>query len=83
MPNYLNIGDTSGCLEVIGMFLESEEDLQETFQQWAEEEWNYYLNQSKSDIDFKKKYGLTENENKKFLSKAKMPRSFVGNRDIC
>ena len=27
MANYLNIGDISGCLEVIGMFLESEDDL--------------------------------------------------------
>lgn len=78
MPNYLNIGDTSGCLEVIGMFLESEDDLQETFQQWAEEEWNSYLYRSDYEIDFKKKYGLTENENKKFLTKAKMPKSFVG-----
>lgn len=78
MPNYLNIGNTSGCLEVIGMFLESEDDLQETFQKWAEEEWNSYLYRSDSEIDFKKKYGLTENENKKFLSKAKMPKSFVG-----
>lgn len=79
MPNYLNIGDTSGCLEVIGMFLEAEDALQETFQKWAEEEWNSYLYRSDSEIDFKKKYGLTENENKKFLSKAKMPKSFVGN----
>ena len=80
MANYLNIGDISGCLEVIGMFLESEDDLdlKETFQQWAEEEWNSYLYRSDSEIDFKKIYSLTENENKKFLSKAKMPKSFVG-----
>ena len=78
MQNYLKMGDTSGCLEVIGMFLESEEDLQETFQQWAEEEWNSYLYRNDSEIDFKKKYGLTENENKKFLTKGKMPKSFVG-----
>ena len=31
MPNELHIGDTSGCLEVIGDFAESEKDLQETF----------------------------------------------------
>lgn len=77
MQNYLNIGDVSGCLEVIGDFLESENDLQETFQQWAEEEWDEHLNCSDSDIDFKTYYNLTEAENKKFFRRGKMPKSFV------
>lgn len=77
MEKHLNIGDTSGCLEVIGLFPEAEDDLKETFHQWAEEEWNLYLFQNDSKVGFKKKYGLTENENKKFLSKAKMPKSFI------
>ncbi len=54
MANYLNIGDVSGCLEVIGGFAESENDLQETFQQWAEKEWEDHLYRSDSAIDFKK-----------------------------
>lgn len=78
MSNYLNIGDTSGCLEVIGDFTESENDLQETFQQWAAEEWEKHLYSSDSNIGFKNYYGLTEAENKKFLSRGKMPKSFVG-----
>lgn len=77
MSNYLNIGTTSGCLEVIGDFRESENDLQETFQQWAEKEWNDHLYRSDTNIDFKSYYGLTEAESKKFLSRGKMPKSFV------
>lgn len=78
MANYLNIGDVSGCLEVIGGFTESENDLQETFQQWAEKEWEDHLYRSDSSIDFKSYYGLTEVESRKFLDKEKMPKSFVG-----
>lgn len=51
MSKILNIGDKSGCLEVIGGFTESEYDLQETFYQWAENEWNRNLYSSPSNID--------------------------------
>lgn len=78
MSNYLNIGDVSGCLEVIGGFSESEDDLQETFQEWAQKEWEDNLHCSYLNKSFKSYYGLTESENKKFLSKGKMPKSFVG-----
>lgn len=77
MPNYLNIGDVSGCLEVIGGVLESEDDLQETFQQWAEKEWDDNLYHNDSNINFKTYYGLTKAENKKFLIRGKMPKSFL------
>lgn len=78
MKQYLNIGDVSGCLEVIGMFNESEEDLQETFRQWAEEEWNACLNRNDLDPpEMKKRFSLTKNEYEKFENNGKMPKSFV------
>lgn len=78
MSNYLNIGEVSGCLEVIGEFLESENELQETFCQWAEEEWEYYVSHTDSNIDFRTHYELTKQEKKLFLNREKMPESFVG-----
>lgn len=77
MPNYLNIGDISGCLKIIGDFEESEDDLQETFQLWAEKEWNNYLYRSDANIDFKTYYGLSDAEYKKFIARREMPKSFV------
>ena len=43
MENELKVGDKYGCLEIIGDCKEAENDLQETFSQWAESEWNEYL----------------------------------------
>ncbi len=74
----INIGDVSGCLEVIGDCIEAEKDLQETLYQWAEEEWckfdNWY---SYENSDFKKKYKLDNAESQIYDAKGHMPESFV------
>ena len=80
MENELKVGDKYGCLEIIGDCKEAENDLQETFSQWAESEWNEYLYDGEmnfSDVDFKSYYSLNTNELKSYENKEAMPKSFV------
>ena len=61
----INIGDVSGCLEIIGDCVEAENDLQESINQWAQEEWckfdSWYLSEN---LSFKIKYKLDKAESK-------------------
>lgn len=77
MAKHLNVGDVSGCLEIIGACDEAENDLQETFYQWAENEWDYYLYHREDYIDFKADYALNTMEVKSYENKEAMPKSFL------
>lgn len=81
MAMEMNIGEVSGCLEVIGDCTESEMDLQETIYQWAEEEWNrfenWYSTYDLKNEGFKSYYRLNKTESKLYVEKGTMPQSFV------
>ena len=74
----INIGDVSGCLEIIGDCVEAENDLQESINQWAQEEWckfdSWYLSEN---LSFKIKYKLDKGESKIYDARGVMPESFV------
>ncbi len=78
MATNINIGDVSGCLEIIGDASESEYDLQETISQWAEDEWRRFDNWYSFDSgDFKTHYKLNKTESRTYDAKDVMPSSFV------
>lgn len=74
----IKIGDISGCLEIIGDCIESENDLQETINQWAEKEWYKFEDwHTLKYMDFKTKYKLNKQESQIYDARGTMPKSFV------
>lgn len=75
----MNIGDVSGCLEVIGNCAEANFDLQDIVKEWAEKEWNKFSDWSKWDYNgnFKTYYKLTKLESELYDAEQIMPESFV------
>lgn len=73
----IKIGDVSGCLEIIGDCIESENDLQETIIQCAEEEWYKFEEYASVTVEFKTKYKLSKEEAKIYDARGKMPKSFI------
>lgn len=79
MAKNLNTGDISGCLEVIGICNEVENEIKEVMQQWAQEEWCCKFEDvfSFDAESFEKKYGLNKEESKRYVAKEIMPESFT------
>lgn len=75
----MNIGDISGCLEVIGNCDETIADIQEISRKLAEKEWNKFSEWERWDYsgDFKKYYHLVKSESEAYDNKMRMPESFV------
>lgn len=74
----IKIGDESGCLEIIGDCIEVENDLQETINQWAAEEWCQFDEwYSYEEVEFKEQYNLSKLESKIYDDRGSMPKSFV------
>ncbi len=75
----MNIGDVSGCLEIIGDYDDANQDLKDIIRAWAEEEWNRFPDWYKLfyDGDFKTYYKLSKKESDLYDAEGKMPESFV------
>lgn len=70
----VNVGDTSGCLEVIKFENSYIEDIFRSFRPEAEKVWTGDLQQ----YDWtRERYNLSEEEMKKCLEKKEMPESFI------
>ena len=75
----MNIGDISGCLEVIGNCDETIADIQEISRKLAEKEWNKFSEWRRWNYsgDFKTYYHLVKSESEAYDNKMPMPESFV------
>lgn len=73
------IGDTSGCLEVIAECDDIQNDIEEILRNYAQTEWNIYLNNSGScgSRIIKDYYDLSQQESDIFEQGGTMPDSFV------
>lgn len=76
---YMNIGDVSGCLEVIGNCDDVELEIQDLVRTWAENEWNKFSdwNAYFYSGNFGTYYKLTNDEIELHDAKGAMPESFV------
>ena len=75
----INIGDISGCLEVIGDCSESSVEIQEIIKMMAEREWNLFSEWYRWGYSgsFKTYYHLDVSETKAYDTHSKMPETFV------
>lgn len=75
----INIGDISGCLEVISDCSDTIADIEEIFREIAEKEWNKFSEWRKWDYsgDFKSYYHLNKSESELYDNCLDMPESFV------
>ena len=72
----INVGDTSGCLEIIGDCNETIAETKEIVKQLAENEWNKFSEWDYGN-DFKSYYHLNGFESTAYDNKSTMPKSFV------
>lgn len=75
----INVGDISGCLEVISDCGDTIADIKEISREIAEKEWNEFSEWKKWDYsgDFKSYYHLNKTEAELYDNKAAMPESFI------
>ena len=75
----INVGDISGCLEVISDCSDTIADIKEISREIAEKEWNKFSEWRKWDYsgDFKSYYHLNKTEAEVYDNKAAMPESFI------
>lgn len=75
----MNIGDVSGCLEIVGDCDEVEIDLKTTIMEWAAQEWNKFSTWHRYAYggSFKNYYELNQTESDIYDGQEAMPESFV------
>lgn len=75
----MNVGDISGCLEVIGDSSKTNIELHEIVREWAEKEWNNFSKWEKRNYsgDFKMYFKLDKSESEVYDNQSSMPNSFV------
>ena len=75
----INVGDVSGCLEVIGDCSDTITDIKEIFRKMAEKEWYKFSEWHNLWYfgDFKSYYRLDISESQAYDDKASMPDSFI------
>lgn len=75
----INIGDISGCLEVIGDWSDTIADIEEIFREIAEKEWIKFSEWRRWNYagNFKTYYRLIKSESEAYDNKMLMPESFV------